>query len=514
MALKKLMELAKDKSNPEMMQKKNQMFALIRNMGNMEAGKDENECKVIPIRRQPGTEANASTHTICIHCKGYFDKSYYCRHEKTCFAKGIEPPKNPISGGRSNALITSLIYVACHQKYEKFMERMALKEEVLYNMRADATASEVMKDILIISWGDCLLKSTPKKRSKYHITAKLRRCAKFVSNMRTINPDKYSNLMSCLHPEAFDDVLEATRMLSGYDPSSRAFSAPTTALQFGAHLKQITDLAIRLLFQKKIQIKEDERKTVVDALERFWKFVDSAWSRELGSLAKKNLDKNSGEKLKLLPLTEDILNLRKLVDSEAANAFEALQERYTKKEYSILAECTLLGTIIHNRKRVGDVQFLELDSYHRQRERERSHQEKEFLCALSDSEKVIMEQYIRIVTIGKGSRSVPVLIRREPMLKYFDLLYKIRNEKSLDWFQNDNTYLFAYPRSHRWIDGTAVIRKYGKKCGAKYPKLLSSTRLRKQIATITQILALSRPEIEQLATFLGHKPETFHQFYR
>jgi hypothetical protein len=59
--------------------------------------------------------------------------------------------------------------------------------------------------------------------------------------MRIIDP-KYKDMLSCLKPEAFDDVIEATKKMSRYNAETRTFKSGSTALQFGAYLKQIADL--------------------------------------------------------------------------------------------------------------------------------------------------------------------------------------------------------------------------------------------------------------------------------
>ncbi|CAH0549886.1 unnamed protein product [Brassicogethes aeneus] len=58
------------------------------------------------------------------------------------------------------------------------------------------------------------------------------------------------------------------------------------------------------------------------------------------------------------------------------------------------------------------------------------------------------------------------------------------------------------------------MRKYAKQCGAKNPELLTSCRLRKHIATVTQILSLKTNEIDQLAKFMGHTSKTHENFYK
>jgi hypothetical protein len=69
-----------------------------------------------------------------------------------------------------------------------------------------------------------------------------------------------------------------------------------------------------------------------------------------------------------------------------------------------------------------------------------------------------------------------------------------------------------YPKSQKWIDGCSAIRKYAKLSEAAKPELLTSCRLRKHIATVTQVLSLRDNEVDQLAKFMGHTTKTHQKF--
>ncbi|KAK4874171.1 hypothetical protein RN001_013531 [Aquatica leii] len=495
---KEIIELSKlKKSDPE----RKKLLSLIRNEGNLEAGVRGH---IIPKRRVLGQEADEDTYIVCTYCKSYLKKKYLCRHVKRCFAN------TETDSGRSHAVIDSFIYSACQKKYGKILNSMNLKKEVLSKMRGDKVAKEIMNDILIISWGDDLLKKTPISRNKYHLTAKMRRCANFVINMRTIDP-KYKDMLSCLKPEAFDDVIEATKKMSRYDPETRTFRSGSTALQFGAYLKQIADLTMKIILRKKVLIPVGDVEICLKDLKRFKNLIETQWTTELGSLAMKDINNRTANKPKLLPLTEDIIKLKQLLDKSAEEAYVELKRKKTMEDYRVLVETTLVSTILHNRKRVGDIQYLEIESYEKQYKNDVTNNQDEFLKSLTETEKILTQHYKKINSCGKGSRTVSVLIPKET-LKYYDMILSIR--KTMNWFSEKNIYFFTYPKSQRWIDGTAVIRKYANKCGAKQPHLITSSRLRKHIATVTQLLALKNNEIDQLAKFMGHTPRTHEQFYK
>ncbi|GFN78251.1 hypothetical protein PoB_000475700 [Plakobranchus ocellatus] len=75
-------------------------------------------------------------------------------------------------------------------------------------------------------------------------------------------------------------------------------------------------------------------------------------------------------------------------------------------------------------------------------------------------------------------------------------------------------YLFATRTGERPYRGSDVIREYAKKAGVSDPCLFTFTMLRKQIATLSQALQISKWEQDQLATFLGHDICVHRNVYR
>lgn len=76
-----------------------------------------------------------------------------------------------------------------------------------------------------------------------------------------------------------------------------------------------------------------------------------------------------------------------------------------------------------------------------------------------------------------------------------------------------NPYIFANPGSeNKWMAGVNVIRNMAKNCGAEQPRLLTSTKFRKHIATTLQLMSMQPEKIEQVATFIGHTKKPMPSF--
>ena len=97
------------------------------------------------------------------------------------------------------------------------------------------------------------------------------------------------------------------------------------------------------------------------------------------------------------------------------------------------------------------------------------------------------------------------------MKENIDLLIRSRN--SLTNCLNSK-YLFPTKSASSHIRGTDVLRSIAIDCGAEHPERLRSTKLRKHIATMTQLFNLSENELDILAKFLGHDIRVHREFYR
>ncbi|KAH3755848.1 hypothetical protein DPMN_190547 [Dreissena polymorpha] len=78
----------------------------------------------------------------------------------------------------------------------------------------------------------------------------------------------------------------------------------------------------------------------------------------------------------------------------------------------------------------------------------------------------------------------------------------------------NSKYLIPTKSASLHIRGTDVLRSIAIDCGAEHPKRLRSTKLRKHIATMTQLFNLPENEIDILAKILGHDIRVHREFYR
>ena len=115
---------------------------------------------------------------------------------------------------------------------------------------------------------------------------------------------------------------------------------------------------------------------------------------------------------------------------------------------------------------------------------------------------------------GKRGRKVPLLLTKE-MKEAMQLLLEKREDVQID---QRNPYLFATPspgslnhlRSWDCLHKFATAESLNLKC----PEAITGTRLRKYIATVSQVLDLEDRELDWLARHMGHDIRTHREYYR
>jgi hypothetical protein len=114
--------------------------------------------------------------------------------------------------------------------------------------------------------------------------------------------------------------------------------------------------------------------------------------------------------------------------------------------------------------------------------------------------------------VGKRNRKVPIIITPE-VQRAIEILIKTRDEVGV---HPDNPYVFAVnnDNSKNNIRGCQAIANVVRHVELKNPEQLTSTKLRKYVATVSQIVDMNEAEIGWLARHLGHDIQIHKDFYR
>lgn len=226
-------------------------------------------------------------------------------------------------------------------------------------------------------------------------------------------------------------------------------------------------------------------------MDSFIELYENEWNARIAAKCQSILHLAKFNKPQLLPVTKDVQTLHRYLKEES----EKLRKDYTVSDYRTLAEICLAQIILFNKKRSGEAERIRIEDF------ENSVTDTEIDTAIVNSltplEKEIIKSHKRIENVGKRESTVPVILT-DDMVENLNILLSRRKEVS------DSNFLFGKANSQFPISGSDALRNVAMACGAANPSLLTSTKLRKQLATLSQVLGLNEHGQDPLAKFMGH----------
>lgn len=426
----------------------------------------------------------------CSNCLGFYRSKFLYRHRKKCL-KG-KSSKNSQAEGQ-NFLVKSI---------KKIDPR--LKNEVFPRMRADKISLEAKNDFLICAFGSRYLKIHREKHFINVTSRKMRELSRILLEFKKNEPT-VTNLFEALKPKFYDKLVEATKSVAKYDSNKDLFLSPTYAMNICTSLKQCCDIAIHMVIKTEPSVEtanyEASLKTMINLLQSNWRF-------DISNRAGNDLNIKKFNKITIVPLASDLKLLKDHLILKAEDALKLLKENSRNvTAYTTLLETIYCRVILLNRRRPGELQRMLLYTYENSEKRNETYEE--FNEVVTEAERILLKNLKRVVIRGKRGRGVPVMFSADTQYHIKELL-KVRP----NFLKDDNPYLFGKPGFTTPIYGYKIIAKYAAACGAKNPEAITCTRLRKHLATLTQLFNLNESEIEQLSTFMGHTPGVHKSSYR
>lgn len=95
---------------------------------------------------------------------------------------------------------------------------------------------------------------------------------------------------------------------------------------------------------------------------------------------------------------------------------------------------------------------------------------------------------------GKRGRRIPILLTAE-QTDHLEVFLKFRTQAGVS---DENPYVFGV-QAKGCFSACKILRNVATQCGAAQPELLRGTFLRKQIATISQVMDLSENDMQLAA---------------
>ncbi|XP_076871541.1 uncharacterized protein LOC143521916 [Brachyhypopomus gauderio] len=443
---------------------------------------------LIPYKRPRGA-VKPSDFMHCAHCQGLFTKKVLWRHMKMC---KLRPEEHIPKPGKNRTL--SL----CAATQPAPPNVSPTLWATLSIMVPDDITEAVKNDSCVVQLGEYWLgKSGASTNSQGFIRQKLRELGKLLMSGRKVTTlrkmEDFIDPYNCMH------AVEAVRHACEYNSETNSYRIPSLAKKLAVCLAQLSRLV-----RTKVVTPSDSR--LVKRLRDFQKIHEERWNDLLCATVSRNIEEEKWKTPTLLAFTEDVQKLHSFLDKTQDERMAQLSNEPSTKFWSELAKVSLTQVILFNRSREAEVSGMALTTF---LSRDSADPPTDIDWALTEVEKQLCRHFYKIVIRRKGARPVPVLLTLR-MLRALQLLTERREACGV---LKDNAYVFARPSANSHYRGSDCVRVAASACGAKDPYALTCGKLRRRIATLSTVLNLGDPEMNQLANFLGHELIVHEEYY-
>lgn len=444
--------------------------------------------QIIPSKRpQKIQKLTVKEYSPCEYCLGFFVSVDLWKHQKKC-------PNKPLQKNSQNRNVKS----RCSMLLPSTAVSSVALKKVLCHMNEDKVSDCIRNDQLILKYGEKILKVGKEQHNRHFISQKMRELGRLLIKVREIQNCSLT-LADIIKPSQFLGNVSAVKSLAGYDEENECYSTPSLALKIGAALKKCAKII-------KAEALMQQDSTLSHEADDFFQLCEMEWGDQVSSIALKTLREKKWNKPGMIPIVEDIVMLHKHLDGKASSLTKDLNNESPANIWYSLAKVVLTQIILFNRRRSGEASRINVENCLALT----NDCNEDIAGSLSPLERKLCKYLHRFEVRGKRGNKVPVLLTKD--MKYnVDCLIKFRGTANI---LASNKYLFAIPNSDNCVRGSDCLRIFAHECGAKYPNKITSTRLRKQVATLSQLFCLKENELDILANFMGHDIRVHRQYYR
>lgn len=493
------MEVARFLSKPVNSKERKLLISNIVKYGNykhncdaLKSGKGE----IVPRKRPAHTGKDTGNFLPCEKCLGFFSRKMLGRHIKSCVVECGNSPSSDNVKGKGLLARGALLLPSSDAASE------GLRENVLKRMTGDQVFNALKGDPLILEFGNKLYeKHGHEPHMRKYIANQLRELGRLLLVLKDQHPLK--GLKDFIEPAHYYEVVAAVKDVSGYRADTNDFSTPSLALKLGFSIKKCAQI---LRGQFIIHEQDLAKKAVKD----FLNLMDINWTTDVSRKALRTLNTGKWNKPARLPVAKDVSTFNKFINRKQTEARVAFRDAPSPATFGDLCKVTLCHIVFFNRRRVGEVQRIRLETYVNFVADSEQNMQKDVFDTLSETEKLLVKSMKRLEVRGKRGRKVPVLLK-ENMVSSIDILIA---KRELGGIPLENPYLFPCPGVDGYFRISDALHALAIESGVEKPENLTSTRLRKHIATLSQILNLQDNELDILANFMGHDVRVHREYYR
>ena len=377
-------------------------------------------------------------------------------------------------------------------------------QALLVPMNSDTVSRIVKSDSLILELARReFLRIGHDKDQHNHIRNKLRELGRLLMQLRRNANQPNASLQDFIHAGKLADIVRAVQDIAGFTPSQNIFKVPSLALKIGHSIKKCATIV-------KATALESGDKQTVEIADNFAGLLDIKWKEEIAGPAQRTLHDGKRNKPQALPTSANVVKMTEYLRDTAKTQVDILTAatgESAKNAWNLLNEVTLTQVILFNRRRQGEVSKMKLQDFHKRHTASTSSD-----YGLSKLEQQLCRLFEVVEVVGKRGRTVPVILSSDIITQMTTLTEK-RGEAGV---AAGNKHVFARSSydSMEHIRGSDCMKKHAELSGVSDPQSMRSLKLRKQVATSSQMLALKENELDLLAGYMGHDIRVHRQYYR
>lgn len=235
---------------------------------------------------------------------------------------------------QSKALIASML---TPKEEERF------RENILDKLLNDERGSVARTDELIKQFG--IIQFEKHCNEQYELIRQtMRQCARLLIELRNITQLPSSTLADYIHPNKFDTIITAVRNICVTNDSTSSLGIPSLALKSGFHFQKCAGI-LRGRFLRAGLIESDS------STKEFLELYNLEWTDRVSARALNDLNTNKMNVANALPLTTDLIELNKYIQSQLEELQNKLSQDPTNREAWLeLAKSVLCRIILFNKK--------------------------------------------------------------------------------------------------------------------------------------------------------------------
>ena len=423
---------------------------------------------ILVVGRAPRRQRSVENYVPCEFCLQFHNARELYRHCRRCKFRPANAPVNGFNvSGR--ALLHGSLADSCPHIDE------SLFNSVIQRMQSGRLLQVVKNDSLILELGSMLLEKLGNNRA-LDISARMRELARLVVQLRIDKTAKGQALNGFLSGENFDNVVKAIEAEAEpcLGPGKRKiFKKPGFVINVGSSVMKCAQL------KRGRALRSGDGDSLKEA-EDFMSLYTMSFTDRMASAAHASY-RIKGNHLNDFPDEEDLRLLRKYQVNSIEVLLKAADDaNETSFNWRELSEVTLSRILTFNARRGNEVAQLTLSEVNQAEERV----DPSLAETLSVVEKELLQTLTVVNVVGKRSRPVPILLTPD-MSKALQVLCDT-DKRAQNGVRLENKFIFALPHSSGYLNVYTTLHRVAVIAGLKKPKLITTTRMRKHLATVAQ----------------------------